>query len=135
MSHEILTTAEMSRRTPCGGAWRAVFEPDGECGPRGDRCDRGPLQPCAVTVLCGPGNNGGDGLWWRGCWTRKVSLSASLMTLTTKATRGDVGALKGARLALTPMRWTVRNWWWTGCSALGSHARWKGLTPRCRSLE
>src|SRR4051812_8392820 len=104
MSGEILTTAEMARAdayavaqgvpslTLMENAGRAVAE---AIGAR--------FKPCPVTVLCGPGNNGGDGfvvarhLDEQG-FTVRVACDAG-----HKKDAGEMAARwKGARVDLTP---------------------------------
>ncbi len=104
MSSEILTTAEMSKAdayavahgtpslTLMENAGRAVAE-----------AVAGRFRPCAVTVLCGPGNNGGDGF----VVARLLDEEGFTVRVAHDAEpRGDAGAMserwKGARVALTP---------------------------------
>jgi NAD(P)H-hydrate epimerase len=104
MTHEILTTAQMSQAdgfavahgvpslTLMENAGRAVAD-----------AIVARFKPCAVTVLCGPGNNGGDGfvvarLLDEEGFTVRVAHGAGH--------KGDAKEMsvrwKGARLALTP---------------------------------
>ena len=63
MSGEVLTNAEMRRSRRVGGqVGRAIAYPDGECGrARWPDVIATRFSPCRAMVLCGPGNNGGDG--------------------------------------------------------------------------
>lgn len=104
MTHEILTCAQMAKAdafavahgvpslTLMENAGRAVAE-----------AVTARSKPCAVTVLCGPGNNGGDGfvaarLLDESGFTVRVAHDAD-----HKGDAGDMSARwKGAREALTP---------------------------------
>ncbi len=63
MTAEILTPAEMYRAdalaAESGVPTLKLME---NAGQGGGRCHRGALPKCRVAVICGPGNNGGDGL-------------------------------------------------------------------------
>jgi len=104
MSHEILTTAEMSKADAFAvahgvpslslmeNAGRAVTD-----------AIVARFRPCAVTVLCGPGNNGGDGF----VVARLLDEEGFTVRVAHDADhKGDAGEMsarwKGARLALTP---------------------------------
>jgi len=75
---------------------------------------------CPVTVLCGPGNNGGDGfvVAWQlaeAGWPVRIALL------------GKREQLAGARPS---SRWhrlcsTGRSWWWMRSSGRGLAARWR----------
>nr|MBA2589187.1 NAD(P)H-hydrate epimerase [Alphaproteobacteria bacterium] len=104
MSGEILTTAEMARADAFAvdhgvpslrlmeNAGRAVAD---AIGAR--------FKPCPVTVLCGPGNNGGDGF----VVARHLDEQGFTVRVAHDADhKGDAGEMsvrwKGARVALTP---------------------------------
>ena len=104
MSGEILTTAEMAKAdafavahgtpslTLMENAGRAVAD-----------AILARFKPCAVTVLCGPGNNGGDGF----VVARLLDEEGFTVRVAHDADpRGDARAMseqwKGARVALTP---------------------------------
>src|SRR5258708_16772299 len=104
MTGEILTTAEMSRADAfavAGGvpsltlmenAGRAVAD-----------AIAARFKPCAVTVLCGPGNNGGDGY----VVARLLDESGFIVRVAHDAKpKGDAAAMsdqwKGPRVALEP---------------------------------
>ncbi len=104
MSGEILTTAQMARAdgfavehgvpslTLMENAGRAVADAITER-----------FKPCPVTVLCGPGNNGGDGF----VVARHLDEQGFTVRVAHDADhKGDAGEMsarwKGARVALTP---------------------------------
>ena len=104
MSGEILTTAQMARAdgfavehgvpslTLMENAGRAVAD-----------CISARFKPCPVTVLCGPGNNGGDGF----VVARHLDEQGFIVRVAHDADhKGDAGEMsvrwKGARVALTP---------------------------------
>jgi NAD(P)H-hydrate epimerase len=90
LPNEIITVAEMyaadAHAADMGVPTRTLMEYAGRCV--ADEITRSQAKPCPVTVLCGPGNNGGDGfvaarlLRSRG-WEVRVALL------------GERGALKG----------------------------------------
>ena len=104
MSGEILTTAQMAMAdafavehgvpslTLMENAGRAVAD-----------CVTERFKPCPVTVLCGPGNNGGDGF----VVARHLDEQGFTVRVAHDADhKGDAGQMsarwKGARVALTP---------------------------------
>ena len=104
MSHELLTTAEMSKADAFAvahgvpslvlmeNAGRAVAD-----------AIAARFKPCAVTVLCGPGNNGGDGF----VVARLLDESGFIMRVAHDADhKGDAKEMsarwKGSRVALEP---------------------------------
>jgi NAD(P)H-hydrate epimerase len=104
MAHEILTSAEMAKADAYAvahgvpalvlmeNAGRAVAD-----------AIAARFKPCAVTVLCGPGNNGGDGF----VVARLLDEEGFTVRVAHDADpAGDAAAMsekwKGARLALTP---------------------------------
>jgi NAD(P)H-hydrate epimerase len=104
MSNELLTTAEMARAdayavahgvpslTLMENAGRAVAD-----------AIAARFKPCAVTVLCGPGNNGGDGY----VVARLLDESGFIVRVAHDAKpKGDAAAMsdqwKGPRVALEP---------------------------------
>jgi len=104
MTHEILTTAEMGRAdafavahgvpslTLMENAGRVVAD-----------AITARFKPCAVTVLCGPGNNGGDGF----VVARLLDESGFIVRVAQDAEpKGDAAAMsdlwKGTRVALEP---------------------------------
>src|SRR5579872_1725073 len=104
MSHEILTSAEMSQAdafavahgvpslTLMENAGRAVAD-----------AVSARFKPCTVTVLCGPGNNGGDGF----VVARLLDEYGFTVRVAHDADpKGDAAVMselwKGTRLALAP---------------------------------
>ena len=104
MTHELLTSVEMSRADAFAvahgvpslvlmeNAGRAVAE-----------AISARFKPCAVTVLCGPGNNGGDGF----VTARLLDESGFIVRVAHDADhKGDAKEMsarwKGARVALEP---------------------------------
>ena len=104
MTNELLTTAEMARAdafavahgvpslTLMENAGRAVAD-----------AIAARFKPCAVTVLCGPGNNGGDGF----VVARLLDESGFTVRVAQDAKpKGDAAAMsdrwKGTRVALEP---------------------------------
>jgi hydroxyethylthiazole kinase-like uncharacterized protein yjeF len=104
MSHEILTAAEMGKAdafavahglpslTLMENAGRAVTD-----------AIVARFKPCAVTVLCGPGNNGGDGFVVARLLDEEGFTVCVAHDADHKGDAKDMSARwKGARLALTP---------------------------------
>jgi hydroxyethylthiazole kinase-like uncharacterized protein yjeF len=104
MTHEILTTAEMSQ---ADGFAVAHGVPAQTLMENAGRAVAGAIvarfRPCAVTVLCGPGNNGGDGF----VVARLLDEEGFTVRVAHDGNhKGDAKEMsarwKGARLALTP---------------------------------
>ena len=104
MSCEILTTAEMARADAYAVAHGVpsltLMENAGQAVADAIAAR---FKPCAVTVLCGPGNNGGDGF----VVARLLDEFGFTVRVAQDAEpKGDAGAMseqwKGTRVALTP---------------------------------
>ncbi len=104
MVNEILTTAEMSQADAYAAAHGVpalvLMENAGRAVAEAINAR---FKPCAVTVLCGPGNNGGDGF----VVARLLDEDGFTVRVAHDADpQGDAAAMsdqwKGARLALTP---------------------------------
>lgn len=104
MVHEILTTAEMSKadaHAVAHGVPSLVLMENAGRAVANAIVAR--FKPCAVTVLCGPGNNGGDGF----VVARLLDEDGFTVRVAHDADpRGDAAAMsekwKGARASLTP---------------------------------
>ncbi len=104
MSHEILTTAEMAKADAYAVAHGVpsltLMENAGQAVANAIAAR---FKPCAVTVLCGPGNNGGDGF----VVARLLDEYGFTVRVAHDAEpKGDAAAMsekwKGMRVALTP---------------------------------
>jgi hydroxyethylthiazole kinase-like uncharacterized protein yjeF len=104
MSHEVLTTAEMARADAYAVAHGVpsltLMENAGQAVANAIAAR---FKPCAVTVLCGPGNNGGDGF----VVARLLDeFGFTVRVAQDSEPKGDAAVMsekwKGTRLALTP---------------------------------
>ena len=104
MTHEVLTTAEMARAdvyaVTHGVPSLTLMENAGQAV-AGAIAAR--FKPCAVTVLCGPGNNGGDGF----VVARLLDETGFIVRVAQASEpKGDAAAMsekwKGQRASLTP---------------------------------
>ena len=104
MSHEVLTNAEMAKADTYAVAHGVpsltLMENAGQAVANAIAAR---FKPCPVTVLCGPGNNGGDGF----VVARLLDESGFTVRVAHDAEpKGDAGAMsdkwKGTRVALAP---------------------------------
>jgi NAD(P)H-hydrate epimerase len=104
MSHEVLTTAQMAKADAFAVAHGVpsltLMEHAGQAVANAIAAR---FKPCAVTVLCGPGNNGGDGF----VVARLLDESGFTVRVSHDCEpKGDAAAMserwKGARVALMP---------------------------------
>lgn len=104
MSHEVLTTAEMAKADAYAVAHGVpsltLMENAGKAVANAIAAR---FKPCPVTVLCGPGNNGGDGF----VVARLLDEAGFTVRVAHDAKpKGDAAAMsekwKGVRFALTP---------------------------------
>jgi len=104
MSHEVLTNAEMAKAdayTIAHGVPSLTLMENAGQAVAGAIAAR--FKPCPVTVLCGPGNNGGDGF----VVARLLDETGFTVRVAQNADpKGDAAAMsehwKGTRVALTP---------------------------------
>ena len=133
MPHELLTPAEMSgadRLADAAGI--AVADADGERRQGGGRGNRRRYGKRPVLVLCGPGNNGGDGFVVARRCAKRAGRCAWRCSASARKLKGDAAVNAGALgrradaggLRRAPASSSMR------CSAPGSTATSPARWPR-----